>query len=245
MTLEPLPTSVDPEGEEAQRLRTALHEAGHAVAGVVLRLGLQRVSIVPDEDAGQLGVCHFRTRGDIEDHGPEPEVRSGDAASATAYDAWLDRGGRQARAILRRAPAQLVTALAGPFVEPWLVPDLSWDDETSAGDIETAYDIAKTLGSLYGAQWDAVHPAAPVPELASLPAAVLRAAVAETDRLVTVARPAVDAVMTALLKDHRVSGAQIRRVIRDRLPAPPAISSTTIMAALREAAHAEIRRHAA
>ncbi len=45
------PTVADPDTDA-----TAIHEAGHAVLQVVLRLGVQSVTIVPNSQAGSLGV---------------------------------------------------------------------------------------------------------------------------------------------------------------------------------------------
>jgi len=49
----------DRSGASAERYAVALHEAGHAVAAVVLRLGLVSVTVVPtDQYRGRCTVVH-------------------------------------------------------------------------------------------------------------------------------------------------------------------------------------------
>ena len=50
---------------------TAYHEAGHAVADLMLGNGLRRVTVVPDDDAGSAGTCSAGEFSRKSDHSPE------------------------------------------------------------------------------------------------------------------------------------------------------------------------------
>jgi hypothetical protein len=231
--------------EPVQLQRTALHEAGHAVAGAVLRLGLQWVSIVPNEAEDQLGVCAFRSRGALEYDEPAPARTPGNAASEAAHRAWVRHTARRVQAIRCRAPGQIVATLAGPISERRLVPELPWDDATSAGDVEDAHGIASALAEQWHWEWTIIHPDTASPDVSMVRRAVLEAAMGETDHLIVVMWPAIVAVTAALLRARRMSGADVRRLVREHASAPTPISTAAVSATLRSAAWGTIHRAAA
>jgi ATP-dependent Zn protease len=81
-----MPRSGKPTKRSLRELQcTAYHEAGHAVAAHVLKRGIKRVSIAPDDEEGSLGHCHHASPLS----GFDPDVYGYDMGSKTWH--WLER----------------------------------------------------------------------------------------------------------------------------------------------------------
>ena len=178
---------------------TAVHAAGHAVAAVVLRLGLVSVTVVPSDEC--LGLCQlsFRTR----ESEPKPDVTE-DRATWRSAAAWEVREARRDAYYRRWMRRSLVSTMAGPLAEMRIDPAITWDDDGAAGDKKTVGDAAAHLTG-----WS------DQPTRTAFVDGVERDALALLDRT----WPAVLALADALLEAGTLTAPAVRRIVAPHLPA--------------------------
>jgi hypothetical protein len=114
-----IPDGITPEDAREELERTAVHEAGHAVAAALFRFAAGEVSVRESEE--RMGFHRI----------PLPR--------------WSDSPQAIRRLVRRQATDGLLVVLAGPAAERHGWPGTPWDDDAFAGDLGLARRL--TLGA--------------------------------------------------------------------------------------------------
>jgi hypothetical protein len=183
------------------RKKVAYHEAGHAVAAVVLGRAIIHVSIVPTGE--WLG--HIRHPKGIADPSFQSVVslRERPPLEIKAKAAWLKRFQRRvrtdgARLALRRrrARAEIAIRLAGSRAEK--IFSGRWDNWGARHDREHALDLADLLAN----------------DSSVTSKGILDREDARADRILKENWPSVEAVADALLGKSQLSGREVRAIVK-------------------------------
>lgn len=179
----------------------AYHEAGHAVAAVLLRRAITYVSIVPTDEC--LG--HVRHPTGVAD----PDRQSGDTfreqppLEPEAIAGWWERSQRwavtyEARLALRRsrARADIAICLAGPRAEKRFSG--RWDNRGARHDRELTLALADRLANGSSVTTKGI----------------LDQEDARADRILKENWPSVEAVADALLGKSQLSGREVRAIVK-------------------------------
>ena len=185
-----------------QRLNVAYHEAGHAVAGVLLRWAIREVSIGPiNRLAGY--IRHPRGVDDLDCSSLEPpgwRVLPSVGRSAAAMSRQRGVPARTQRSRLRnaRARADIAVRLAGPRAERRVTG--RWNNRSASIDGWQALEVAKLLAV----------------EIHSTSELIIEQEGMRADRLLKENWQCVHAVADALLAKSRLTGRQVRAIVKSR-----------------------------
>ena len=179
----------------------AYHEAGHVVVGVLLRWAIREVSIVPFGNT--LG--HVRHPRSAVDYWSAEEIasqRSRSEMSGTSPLPGSSLSQAPSSAGLRRTRARIDIAvrLAGPLAERLFTG--RWNVHCGAVDRFQVQDLASQLAS----------------DLSTTPNRIIVCEGLRSSRLLTANWCRVEAVAGALLQHDRLTGREVRAIVKGSLP---------------------------
>jgi ATP-dependent Zn protease len=183
------------------RYAAAYHEAGHAVVGVLLRWAIRDVSIVPDEQT--IGRVRHPRRSEL-DYWLSDEVKSEKASARTLNNRIAippsELTAMQMRMRHRRARIDIAVRLAGLKAET----RFTGTSNVRGGDFDRAevLDLARQLAS----------------ELSITADRIIVRESARASRLLDEKWPCVEAVARTLLEQQRLSGREVRAIVKRASP---------------------------
>ena len=178
------------------RERTAYHEAGHAVVGVLLRWAIKEVSIVPAY--GMLG--HVRHPRSAVDYWSVEEIasrrsRSGMSDLASLVESPLEKP-THSRLRRTRACVDIAVRLAGVQAEKLFTG--RWNERGAGFDRFQVLDLARQLAT----------------DLSTTPNRIIVCEGVRASRLLTANWRCVEAVASALLEHDRLTGREVRAIVK-------------------------------